>query len=177
VFVAVTHQPQILNLILNLSTKNIVMCLLAINQFDVVCTVHHPTICIWRCMHRASSYNIYIRTVHHPTICIWRCMHRASFYNMYMTLYALCIILQYVYDVVCTVHHPTICIWRCVYRASSYNMYMTLYAPCIILQYVYDVVCTVHHIAMCKWPTRCTILIINFIPQFFIVCSTCFERI
>ena len=26
------------------------------NKFDVVCTVHHPTIC----MHRASSYNMYV---------------------------------------------------------------------------------------------------------------------
>ena len=27
----------------------------------------------------------------------------------------------------------------------------------------FDAVCTVHHIAMCRWPTRCTILINNFL--------------
>jgi hypothetical protein len=50
-----------------------------------------------------------------------------------LTLYAPCIILQYV----CTLHHPTIC----MHRASSYN----IYAPCIILQYL----CTVHHPTIC----------------------------
>jgi hypothetical protein len=53
-------------------------------EFDVLCKVHHPTIC----MQRASSYNMYalgiilqyVCTAHHPTIC----MHRASSYNMYM---------------------------------------------------------------------------------------------
>ena len=32
-----------------------------------------------------------------------------------------------------------------------------------ILTEEFDVVCTVHHIAMCRWPTRCTILINNFL--------------
>ena len=72
-------------------------CIMLQYVYDVVCTVHHPTICIWRCMHRASSY------------------------NMYMT-YAPYIVLQYVYDVVCTLHRPTICIWRFMHRASSYDM-------------------------------------------------------
>jgi hypothetical protein len=110
--------------------------------FHVICTVHHPTICMYisRYMHRPSSYNMYV----------------------YFTLYVPCIILQYVciFHVICTVHHPKICMYisRYMHRPSSYNMYVyfTFYAPCIILKYVciFHVLCTVHQLRIYIWTNK-----------------------